>query len=238
MKRALTLIAATAALTPVLTPATAHARPTVAAPTISVSPGTVVPLAKSSKTVTIRVTAPGLGEYSYVSVDARGPKGDYDGDVVDDPDGDGVFEARLQFDRMNEAGGWKVETTIYDGNTGDDYAGPSASFSVKRHTKLSANAAPEPVKKGGTISVGGRLTRLTQYGYPSDYVAYSGQRVYVYFKRKGTTKWVSKGYVTTDKYGKYVKKFKAAYDGYWRTGFAGTSMHAPVLSSGDFVDVR
>ncbi|SEG83070.1 hypothetical protein SAMN04489712_115137 [Thermomonospora echinospora] len=237
MKRALTLVVTSLALAPVLAPGTAEAR-SARAGGISISPGTVVPGAKGTAAVTVKVKLPGLDPASLVNITARGPRSDRNWADAKDPDGDGVFVGTLRFDRMNEAGSWRIETEIYDVGSGNAHAGPSGRFSVKRPTRLTVNAAPEPVKKGATIGVGGKLTLLTQYGKPADYVPYKGQRIYVYFKRKGTKKWVSKGYTTTNKSGNYLKKFKAAYDGYWWPQYAGSAQYAGVKSGGDYVDVR
>lgn len=235
MKRSVTLLAATATLVPLLSPATAHAAP---AATLSVSPKTVVLTAQKSTTLTIKLKAPGLSDESWVSFDLHGPQGDYKyGGTAEDPDGDGVFVSSVRFDRYDAAGKWIVETELYDYDSGEDYVGPSASFYVKRGTRLTANAGPEPIKKGRTLKVTGKLTRLNST-YPFKYVGYKGQRVYIYFKRKGTKKWVLKGYATTNKKGVYLKKFKARHDGYWCARFKGTTLHTPVLSSGDYVDVR
>ncbi|HEX2312719.1 MAG TPA: hypothetical protein VHJ17_03240 [Thermomonospora sp.] len=237
MKRALVLLAVSATAVPLLAPGTANAQ-AAKAPTLQITPSVAVLKAKSSTTVTFRLRVPGLHPESLVSVTARGPKGDFDFAEANDRDKDGVWVATLRFDRLDQPGGWRAETEIYDFATGDDYAGPSGRFALKRGTALTVNGAPEPVKKGRTLSVGGRLTRLTEFGIPADYAAFGGQRVQIQFRRKGATGWVNKGFVTTGRDGKYLKRFKADRDGTWRAVFAGNALHAPVVSGGDYVDVR
>ncbi|REE97253.1 hypothetical protein [Thermomonospora umbrina] len=242
MKRALTLVAVSALALPVLAPAAAHADPTppvapAKAGTLRITPGTAVLDAQKSTPVTFHVRLPGLGKNSWVDLTARGPRGDIEFGDAKDPDGDGVFTATIRFDRYSEAGVWRVESEIFNIDTGDDYAGPSGSFNVKRRTRLGVNAAPEPVKKGRTLTVSGRLTQLTKYGYP-DFSGYKGQRIHIQFKRRGSATWVNKGYATTDGGGKYVKRFTANLDGTWRAWFKGTATHVPVVSGVDHVDVR
>ncbi|WP_067831141.1 hypothetical protein [Actinomadura kijaniata] len=232
---ALTL-AAVALTSAVAAPAEAAAR---RAPGVKIAPGTVVLQAKSSTWVTVTVTAPGMGPGSWIDFDLRGPKGDWVGDaVIEDPDGDGVFVGRGKFDRSSEPGSWRAETSVYDTNEGSTKPGPSTTFSVKRSTRLSANAGPEPVRKGRTLTVAGRLTRLDPYGWNGDYVGYGKQRVSVYFRKRGTGKWVYAGAATTASNGSYKRTFKAKYDGTWRAGYWGSSLFFKSVSGDDYIDVR
>lgn len=93
------------------------------------------------------------------------------------------------------------------------------------------NAAPEPVRKGHTITVSGYLQH-------QPWKAYAKQTVKIYFEAKGAKKWTYEGKATTDKKGRFTHGFKAAKDGTWRAVFAGNATYLPVTGSGDYVDVR
>jgi hypothetical protein len=223
--------------------AVAVAAPAQAAPqpnrSVRVTPSPVILQAKSSTWVTVKTRVDGLPAGSWVNVELRGPGGDYNGEaVIEDSDGDGVFQTSLKFDRYNKPGAWRAETEIYNYDTGHTTEGPSTAFRVKRNTRLTANAKPEPVRKGRTLTVTGRLTQLTAYGIDGDYVGFRGQRVAVYFKKKGSAKWVFKGYAKTSAKGVYTKKFKAKADGSWQARFAGNGSYKNVISTADYVDVR
>ena len=53
----------------------------------------------------------------------------------------------------------------------------SRSFVVRRPSRLTTNARPEPVRIGGTVTVRGRLTRTDWDRATNPQVAYAGQRV-------------------------------------------------------------
>ncbi|MEV3921234.1 hypothetical protein [Actinomadura coerulea] len=95
------------------------------------------------------------------------------------------------------------------------------------------NASPEPVKKGGTITVKGRLYRFRDTAGPGP-----NAPVYVYFKAAGTTtyKQVATGKTNAD--GWFTKTFKASVDGTWKAVYKETSGYLGSTSQGDAVDVR
>ncbi|WP_067485603.1 hypothetical protein [Actinomadura hibisca] len=95
------------------------------------------------------------------------------------------------------------------------------------------NASPEPVRKGGTVTVKGELHRLT--GKPTG--GFASQKVYFYFLPKGTKTWTYLASTTTDRYGNFSRGFKAAKDGTWRAYYAGSSAYMK-WHADDYVDVR
>ena len=109
------------------------------------------------------------------------------------------------------------------------------TFYVKRNTMMpSFNAAPEPVRRGTSVKVSGRLTRLN----PSvGYVGYGGKTVNMYFKPVGGT-WTMKGSATTDSHGSWSRSFTASEDGSWQARFKGTSNYHRETSHSDYVDVQ
>ncbi|MFD3474345.1 DUF5707 domain-containing protein [Streptomyces sp. NPDC058695] len=134
------------------------------------------------------------------------------------------------------AGSWK--TWAIAGGTDGDYSQKenARTFSVKRYSKLTTNASPEPVTKGKTITVTGSLTRANWD--TSKYMGYTKQPVKLQFKKKGAASYTTVKTVTSSSTGGLKTTVTAASDGYWRYSFAGTSTTPSVTSTSDFVDVR
>jgi hypothetical protein len=107
---------------------------------------------------------------------------------------------------------------------------------VQRNSKLTVNAGPEPVTKGRTLTVTGKLTRANWED--NQYHGYSGQPVKLQFRKAGTTTYTTVKTVYTDSYGNLKATTTANYDGYWRFSFAGTTTTPAVSAAGDYVDVR
>ncbi|MFD0539101.1 hypothetical protein ACFQY7_40630 [Actinomadura luteofluorescens] len=95
------------------------------------------------------------------------------------------------------------------------------------------NASPEPVKKGGTITVKGQLFRFRDLASPAP-----NAPVYVYFRRAGTSKWVQMAATKTNVYGWFSKKFRASADGTWKAVYKESSGYIGSTSPADTVDVR
>ncbi|MFG3366182.1 DUF5707 domain-containing protein [Streptomyces sp. NPDC048156] len=134
------------------------------------------------------------------------------------------------------AGSWHVTAGALAGDGSiywNDYYGKR---SVKRYSKLTTNAAPEPVKKGKTITVTGSLTRANWD--TSKYMGYTKQPVKLQFKKKGASTYSTVKTVTSSSTGGLKTTVTAASDGYWRYSFAGTSTTPAVNSTSDFVDVQ
>lgn len=96
------------------------------------------------------------------------------------------------------------------------------------------NASPEPVKKGATITVKGRLHRdKNGVQGPGPHAP-----VYVYFDPKGSAGWRQVAAGQTDADGWYRKTFKASEDGTWKLVYKETSGYLGATSRLDYVDVR
>ncbi|WP_028811081.1 DUF5707 domain-containing protein [Streptomyces flavidovirens] len=134
------------------------------------------------------------------------------------------------------AGTWKVAAIAWakDG----DYMEKDAykTHRVQRFSKLTVNAAPEPVVKGKPITVTGKLSRANWE--TSTYAGYTGQPVKLQFRKAGTSTYTTLKTVTTNSTGNLKTTVTAASDGYWRWSFAGTSTTPAVSAAGDYVDVR
>jgi hypothetical protein len=108
---------------------------------------------------------------------------------------------------------------------------------VTRTTALTANATPEPVKKGGTVTVVGRLTHATTASGKLTYTSYKDKTLTISFNPTGPVGAKVVGTVTTNSQGEYSKTFTQSVDGTWWVSFAGTSNYASALK-GDHVDVQ
>ncbi|MCF4138952.1 hypothetical protein L1856_22690 [Streptomyces sp. Tue 6430] len=111
-----------------------------------------------------------------------------------------------------------------------------ASVKLQRASRLTVNAAPEPVKKGRTITVTGKLSRANWED--NLYHGYSTQPVKLQFRKKGSTTYTTVKTIKTSTTGALKTTVTATADGYYRYSFAGTSTTPAVSAAGDFVDVR
>ncbi|MFG2574648.1 hypothetical protein [Streptomyces sp. NPDC048481] len=140
----------------------------------------------------------------------------------------------------SQAGAWKVGALALPKNaTGlDDFTWQSnlGAIRVQRQAKLTADAAPEPVKKGKTLTVTGALTRANWD--TNRYAGYSGQSVKLQFRKKGSTAYSTVKTVKSSSTGGLKTTVTASADGYYRFVFAGTSTTSAISAAGDFVDVR
>ncbi|MFE2068459.1 hypothetical protein ACFXDH_39835 [Streptomyces sp. NPDC059467] len=107
---------------------------------------------------------------------------------------------------------------------------------VQRLSKLTVNAAPEPVKKGKTITVTGKLSRANWED--GKYHGYVGQPVKLQFRKKGSSTYTTLKTVKTSSTGTLKTTTKATVDGYYRYSFAGTATTPAVSATGDYVDVK
>ncbi|WP_031478840.1 hypothetical protein [Streptomyces bicolor] len=107
---------------------------------------------------------------------------------------------------------------------------------LQRFSKLTVNASPEPVKKGKTITVTGKLTRANWDTHK--YAGYANQSVKLQFRKKGSSTYTTLKTIKTNTYGDLKTTVTASTDGYFRYRFEGTSTTPAVSATGDFVDVQ
>ncbi|MFC8260499.1 hypothetical protein ACFUNF_23540 [Streptomyces sp. NPDC057291] len=107
---------------------------------------------------------------------------------------------------------------------------------LQRFSKLTVNAAPEPVKKGKTITVTGKLTRANWDDFA--YHGYTVQPVKLQFRKKTSTAYTTVKTIKSSSTGALKTTVTASVDGYWRYSFAGTSTTPAVTTTGDYVDVQ
>ncbi|MYX15600.1 calcium-binding protein [Streptomyces sp. SID8374] len=136
----------------------------------------------------------------------------------------------------SDAANWHIGAAAFAND--DDYSvnENAGRVRVQRFSKLTVNASPEPVKKGKTITVTGKLTRANWD--TATYKGYAAQPVKLQFKKKGAKSYTTVKTVKTSSTGTLKTTVKASVDGHWRYSFAGTSTTPAVSAAGDFVDVK
>lgn len=136
----------------------------------------------------------------------------------------------------SDAKTWNVGVWV---TSNDTYSAQSDTFGktrLQRLSKINVNAAPEPVKKGGTITITGKLARANWE--TGTYKGYATQPVALQFRKSTSTSYANVKGVKTSGTGTLKTTSKATVDGYWRWNFAGTSTTPAIVPLGDFVDVR
>ncbi|MFD5662023.1 DUF5707 domain-containing protein [Streptomyces hirsutus] len=131
---------------------------------------------------------------------------------------------------------WRVYAGAWgkDGNFTENDRFSSVRF--QRLSRLTVNASPEPVKKGRTITVTGKLDRANWD--TRKYAGYTSQSVKLQFRKKNSSTYTTVKTVKSSNTGTLKTTVKAVEDGYWRWSFAGTTSTPAVNATGDFVDVK
>ncbi|WP_406447237.1 hypothetical protein OG782_00625 [Streptomyces sp. NBC_00876] len=134
-----------------------------------------------------------------------------------------------------DAGTWK--TAAYLALPGDDYVVDDVHVpvQVQRASRVTVNASPEPVVKGKTITVTGRVTRANWDTHT--YQAYAGRTVSLQFKADGASAYTTVKKVTSSSTGALKTTVKAAKSGTWRWTYYGNSTSGAKSSTGDHVVV-
>jgi hypothetical protein len=147
----------------------------------------------------------------------------------------------------SDAGSWRAagfavafngedpETPNLD-NVGVAVTDKAAAFKLQRLAKLTVNASPEPVQKGKTITVTGKLTRANWE--TGTYTKFTSQPVKLQFRTKSATSYTTIKTIKSNSLGNLSTTVKASVDGYYRYSYAGTYTSQPVNAPGDFVDVK
>jgi hypothetical protein len=147
-----------------------------------------------------------------------------------------IVDPRIDLYDIDQAGTWYVAAQV-DANDGDFVTAEQAgSFKLQRYSKLTANASPEPVASGATVTVTGKLTRASWE--TRNYVGYSGQTVTLQFRQSGSTTYSNVKTATTSSTGGLSTTTTASVDGCWRWSFPGTTTTPAVASTADCVDVQ
>ncbi|MFD6417307.1 hypothetical protein [Streptomyces sp. NPDC060194] len=175
-----------------------------------------------------------------VSATVTNCKGTIDIKPKYDEDSEGFW---TDFVGNEDAATWKSAGIVVDLEefTGEDdqgfaYKDSLPGTKLQRFSKQTVNASPEPVTKGRTITVTGKLSRANWDTFK--YAGYTNQPVKLEFRKKGSTAYSYVKTVKTNSTGNLTTTVKASTDGYWRWNFAGTSTTPAVKAAGDYVDVR
>jgi hypothetical protein len=131
---------------------------------------------------------------------------------------------------------WKAGGLAISANGATKTQSDLGSVPVKRLSQLTADATPEPVKKGNTITVTGKLSRANWE--TNKYAGYASQPVKLQFRKNGSSTYTTVKTITTSSTGTLKTTVKATVDGYFRYSFAGTSTTPAVNATGDYVDVK
>lgn len=133
------------------------------------------------------------------------------------------------------AGTWYAAVHVTGKDGGSTYRTKGATFAFKRQAALTVNASPEPVKKGGTVTITGKLTRASWNDFK--YHGYTKQAVKLQFRKAGTTTYTTLKTVYSDSYGNLKTTAIANEAGYWRFTFTGTSTTSSAKATGDHVAI-
>ncbi|MFF1323514.1 DUF5707 domain-containing protein [Streptomyces chartreusis] len=134
------------------------------------------------------------------------------------------------------AGTWHVTAGALAGDGSIYWNDFHTTHKVQRYSKLTVNASPEPVKKGKTITVSGKLSRANWEDF--QYHGYTNQSVKLQFRKKDSSTYTTLKTIKSNSTGELKTTVTASTDGYFRYSFAGTTTTPAVNATGDFVDVQ
>lgn len=136
-----------------------------------------------------------------------------------------------------DAGAWKISLWAVT-DTGDVNTDNAMTWYLKRWSRLSNNAAPEPVAKGKTITITGKLERANWDTHK--YAGYTQQTVRLQERSLTGSYATTSSHITgTGSLAGVEKQTRTATtDRCYRYKFEGTSTTPPVTATGDCVDVR
>ncbi|MQY38180.1 hypothetical protein SRB17_61890 [Streptomyces sp. RB17] len=163
-----------------------------------------------------------------------------DGTHAADCDGELYIEPRYTLDSNNDATTWKIAVSARiwgsDGRLKrQEYLTGFGSVQVKRRAQVTVNASPEPVTKGRTLTVTGRITRADWVKHA--YTGFGGKAAKLQFRKAGTSAYSTVKIVPADSAGYLRTTVTASADGYWRWTFGDTTTTSGASAAGDYVDV-
>ncbi|MFE3603950.1 DUF5707 domain-containing protein [Streptomyces sp. NPDC059096] len=132
---------------------------------------------------------------------------------------------------------WNVGAAVLAKGGTDVQKDKSAKIRFQRLSKLTVDASPEPVKKGKTLTVTGKLSRANWE--TATYKGYATQSVKLQFRKKDSSTYTDVKTVKTSGTGTLkTTTTKTTASGYWRWSFAGTASTPAVNATGDYVAVK
>ncbi|MEU1122208.1 hypothetical protein ABZ371_01110 [Streptomyces sp. NPDC005899] len=146
------------------------------------------------------------------------------------------FDPSVWSMRNSDAGAWKVAAEVYFEGGGADVDDKGLTAYVKRNSRLTVNASPEPVSKGRTITVTGKVTRADWE--TRKYASYGGRTVSLQYKPAGAASYTTVKKVLANSSGNLKTTVTASKTGTWRWAYYGNTTTGPSMSSGDNVVVK
>nr|WTB33223.1 calcium-binding protein [Streptomyces sp. NBC_00830] len=217
---------------------------------VVVNDGNPVVVGTSARTVTVEVTATDPSGLEQINATLyHGPYGAQDGTVASDaacgPTTATTSTCTLTFTLKPGttpagnalAGAWNVSAYAIAPDSDAVFLDSAATFSMQRDTQVTADATPEPVKWGRTLTVTGDV-RHADWATGTSVAAEAGQPVELQFRREGSSTYCTVKTVQTAAGGTVSTTVAAHADGSYRWSYAGTAGIAAAVSAGDFVDVR
>ncbi|WP_406318219.1 hypothetical protein OHA77_12675 [Streptosporangium sp. NBC_01639] len=145
----------------------------------------------------------------------------------------GRWQRKTWFGDDYAKGAWTLELTVTRGKESARF-GRADRFWVgtgsKARAKVSFDVSAHRVREGRKIRLYGRAYRNGS--------AYSGKKVGLYYKKKGSSSWRFAYSVQANRSGRFGKTVQPRHDAYWRAQTSGTGKTAKARSGYEFVDVR
>ncbi|MFD4571526.1 calcium-binding protein [Streptomyces sp. NPDC058417] len=145
-------------------------------------------------------------------------------------------QAATGFVGNSAAGTWKLGTLVSAHDHDHIHRAAATTFKVQRDSRLTADAAPELIRKGRTVTVTGKLSRANWDTHR--YAGYADQKVTLQYRKKTSATYTNVKTITSSSTGALRTTVKATADGYYRYTFAGTATTPAATAPGDYVDVR
>ncbi|MER6678332.1 hypothetical protein [Streptomyces sp. NPDC000983] len=173
---------------------------------------------------------------SYTCYEQSTKKADCEGNLYIDP-----HPSQEHVDSNSDATTWKVGVSLILFKANGNLAAAerekrSMTVQLRRASKLTVDATPEPVAKGKTITVTGKLTRANWS--TKKYDGYGGRTVRLQFREKGSSTYRTVKTATSGSTGTVKSTVTASVDGYWRWLYNGNTTTGTTRTAGDYVDVR
>lgn len=159
--------------------------------------------------------------------------------VVDRVNGICDFDEWLYIDPRDsdfgneDAGTWRTAARVFLPGDAQDIDDVNLPVQVKRATRVTVDASPEPVAVGKTITVSGRVTRANWDTHT--YQGYAGRTVSLQFKASGASSYKTVKTATSSATGALKTTVKATGPGTWRWTYYGNSTSGAMSSTGDYV---
>lgn len=159
--------------------------------------------------------------------------------VETEADGSELWGVRLEVDPVGgllnvDAGTWHSSVRI-DDDSGRHSTDAGATYYLQRWGRMTNNAHPEPVRKGATITIDGKLSRANWNDL--EYHGYANHPVTLQF-RTPEGSYADVKTIHTSSTGTLRTTVKASADGCFRFYFKGTTTTQAAKGVGDCVDVR